>query len=78
MAQFAPVGDSAIGVPGSKVDTMTRNRILAIGTLLWTAVAVDTIVHVALGEWIAPAMAAIAAAAFIAWRRARRPVPVPA
>ncbi len=52
---------------------MSRNHILFIGALLWTAVAVDTIVHLALGEWIAPAIAAVLAVAFIAWRRARRP-----
>jgi hypothetical protein len=54
---------------------MSRNSMLIIGTVLWTAVAVDTVVHVALGEWIAPAVAAILAVAFISWRRARRPLP---
>jgi NAD(P)H-hydrate repair Nnr-like enzyme with NAD(P)H-hydrate epimerase domain len=54
---------------------MSRNGILVIGALLWTAVAVDTGVHLALGEWMAPAVAAILAVAFVAWRRARRPVP---
>jgi hypothetical protein len=54
---------------------MSRNLILVIGAVLWSAVAVDTVVHVALGEWIAPAVAAILAVAFIAWRRARRPLP---
>ncbi len=42
---------------------MSRNHILFIGAVLWTAVAVDTIVH----------LAAVLAVAIIAWRRARRP-----
>jgi hypothetical protein len=55
---------------------MSRNSILAIGALLWSAVAVDVVVHLSLGEWMAPAVAAVLAAAFVAWRRVRRPVPV--
>jgi hypothetical protein len=54
---------------------MSRSSILAIGALLWTAVTVDVVVHVALGEWVAPAIAAGMAVAFVAWRRVRRPVP---
>jgi hypothetical protein len=54
---------------------MSRNGILVVGAMLWTAVAVDTGVHLALGEWMAPTVAAILAVAFVGWRRARRPVP---
>jgi hypothetical protein len=56
---------------------MTRNSILAIGAVLWAAVAVDTVVHVAIGDWIAPAIAALVGVAFVAARRVRRRVLVP-
>jgi hypothetical protein len=54
---------------------MSRNSLLIIGAVLWAAVAVDTVVHVALGDWMAPAIAAILGVAFVAWRRVRQPVP---
>jgi hypothetical protein len=56
---------------------MTRNSILAIGAVLWAAVAVDTVVHVAIGDWIAPAIAALVGVGFVAARRVRRRVPTP-
>jgi hypothetical protein len=51
---------------------MSRNLILATGTLLWTAFAVDAIAHVATGFWIAPAVAVAVGVAWIAVRRIRR------
>jgi hypothetical protein len=43
---------------------MSRNLILAIGTLLWTAVAVDMFAHLITGEWV---IVAIAAAVGVGW-----------
>ena len=53
---------------------MTRNSMLAIGAVLWAAVAVDTVVHVAIGDWIAPAIAALVGIGFVAARRVQRRV----
>ena len=53
---------------------MTRNSMLAIGAVLWAAVAVDTVVHVAIGDWIAPAIAALVGVGFIGARRVQRRV----
>jgi hypothetical protein len=50
---------------------MSRNLILATGTFLWTAFAVDAIVHVATGFWIAPAVAGIVGMVWVAMRRMR-------
>lgn len=58
--------------PQQQGDPMSRNLILATGTLLWTVCAVDAIVHVATGFWIAPAVAAIVAVGWVAIRRMRR------
>jgi Flp pilus assembly protein TadB len=52
-------------------DPMSRNLILATGTFLWTAFAVDAIVHVATGFWIAPAVAGIVGVVWVAMRRMR-------
>jgi hypothetical protein len=51
---------------------MTRNSMLAVGAVLWAAVAVDTVVHVAIGDWIAPPIAALVGVGFVAARRVRR------
>jgi hypothetical protein len=56
---------------------MTRNSMLAIGAVLWAAVAVDTVVHVAIGDWIAPAIAALVGVGFVAVRRVRRRILTP-
>jgi precorrin isomerase len=56
---------------------MNRNSMLAIGGALWAAVAVDTVVHVAIGDWIAPAIAVLVGVGFVAARRVRRRVPTP-
>jgi hypothetical protein len=53
---------------------MSRNSILAIGAVLWTAVAVDTAMHVAIGDWIAPAIAALVGVAVLVALRVRRSV----
>jgi hypothetical protein len=51
---------------------MSRNLMIAVGALLWTTFAVDAIVHVAIGFWIAPVVAAFAGLAYVAVRRAQR------
>ena len=53
---------------------MSRNLMIAMGAILWTAFAVDAFVHVAIGYWIAPVVAAIAGVAYVAIRRAARRV----
>jgi hypothetical protein len=45
---------------------------IAMGAILWTAFAVDAMVHVAIGYWIAPVVAGIAGVAYVAIRRATR------
>jgi hypothetical protein len=56
---------------------MTRNSMLAIGAVLWAAVAVDTVVHVAIGDWIAPAIAALVGVGVVVALRVRRRVLTP-
>jgi hypothetical protein len=54
---------------------MSRNQILVAGAFLWTAFAVDVIVHLSWGDWAAPMVAVIvgiAATALVAMRRVRR------
>jgi hypothetical protein len=51
---------------------MSRNVILAMGTLLWTVFAVDAIVHVATGFWIAPVVAVLVGLGWVAIRRMRQ------
>jgi hypothetical protein len=58
----------------ARVEEMTRNSMLAIGAVLWTAVAVDTALHVASGDWIAPAIAAVVGVAIVVALRVRRTV----
>jgi hypothetical protein len=47
---------------------------LAIGAVLWTAVAIDTAVHLAIGDWIAPAIATLVGIAVVVALRVRRSV----
>ena len=56
----------------SKGTTMSRNLMIAMGAILWTAFVVDAVVHVAIGYWIAPAVAGIARVSYVAIRRATR------
>jgi hypothetical protein len=59
----------------TKVDKMSRNRILAAGALLWTVAIVDALAHFVSGDLIAPALMAvlgIAGASWIVLRRGRR------
>jgi dihydroxyacid dehydratase/phosphogluconate dehydratase len=51
---------------------MSRNLILVAGAFLWSAVAVDAVVHLASGDWLAPALMAVAAIVFVAVRGPRR------
>jgi hypothetical protein len=50
---------------------MSRNFMIAMGAMLWTAFAVDAIVHVATDFWIAPAVAGIVGVVWVAMRRMR-------
>jgi hypothetical protein len=54
---------------------MSRNLILAIGALLWGAFAVDAIIHFGTGDWIAPTVAMIVGATWIALRRMQQRLP---
>jgi hypothetical protein len=51
---------------------MSRNRILAAGAFLWAAVAVDAVIRIANGDWLAPALAAVTGIAWVAVRWPRR------
>lgn len=48
---------------------MSRNRILAIGALLWALTAADAIVHLATGDLFVPAGMAVIAGAWVVLRR---------
>lgn len=48
---------------------MSRNKILWTGAILWVAVAVDVIVHLALGDLVVPAIIGIVGASWMAIRR---------
>lgn len=50
---------------------MSRNQILATGAILWAVVAVDAIVHIASGDWIAPVIMGIIGVSWVAIRRPR-------
>jgi hypothetical protein len=50
---------------------MTRNKILAAGTILWGIVAVDAIIHLASGDWTVPAIVGFAGVLWVAIRRPR-------
>jgi len=51
---------------------MSRNLTIAVGTLLWLSFAVVALVHVALGDWIGPAVAVVVVTAVVAAYHARR------
>jgi len=51
---------------------MSRNQILTAGAILWAAVAVDVIVHLALGDLVVPAIIGIVGTSWVAIRRPRR------
>lgn len=50
---------------------MSRNLMLTTGALLWSVVAVQTIVHAATGYWAANALVAVAGVSWVTLRRAR-------
>lgn len=54
---------------------MSRNKILWTGAILWVAVAVDVIVHLALGDLVVPAIIGIVGASWMAIRRPRSKLP---
>ena len=54
---------------------MSRNQILTGGAILWAAVAVDVIVHLALGDLVVPAIIGIVGTSWVAIRRPRRKLP---
>ena len=51
---------------------MARLGILVAGALLWVAVAVVAVIHVASGDWLVPAAMVVASIAFVAVVTARR------
>ena len=58
---------------------MSRNFILISAGVCWTGVAVDALVHVALGEFVVPALFAVAFAGWVTlFRRHYAKVPVEA
>ena len=56
-------------------DQMSRNQILTAGAILWAAVAVDVIVHLALGDLVVPAIIGIVGTSWVAIRRPGRKLP---
>jgi hypothetical protein len=51
---------------------MSRNLILALGALVWALAALDAVVHLADGEWMAPGLAAIVLVVWVSLRLAQR------
>ena len=51
---------------------MSRNLILALGAIVWTLAALDALLHLADGEWMAPGLAAIVLVVWIGLRVAQR------
>ena len=51
---------------------MSRNRILAIGVLLWTVVTVDAVAHLVVGDWMAVALMGIVGVVCTGWILLRR------
>ena len=48
---------------------MSRNVILALAAVLWTAFAIDVIVHIAMDNWVSPVGAGVAGVVLVAvWR----------
>jgi hypothetical protein len=57
---------------------MSRNQILGTGAILWAVVAVEVIVHLAVGDLVVPAVTMIVGVSWVAIRRPRRKLPEPA
>jgi hypothetical protein len=51
---------------------MSRKQILTAGAILWAAVGVAVIVHLAAGDLVVPAVVGIVGASWMAIRRPRR------
>jgi hypothetical protein len=54
---------------------MSRNQILTTGAILWAAVGVDVIVHLALGDLVVPAIIGIVGTSWVAIRLPGRKLP---
>ena len=54
---------------------MSRNQIRGAGAILWAAVAVDAMVHLAAGDLVVPAAMTIVGVSWVAIRRPRRKLP---
>jgi hypothetical protein len=48
---------------------MSRNFILTAGTILWSLVAIDGVVHIATGAWTTTALMAVVGVAWVSLRR---------
>ena len=48
---------------------MSRNFILTAGTILWSLVAIDGVVHVLTGAWTTTALMAIVGVTWVSLRR---------
>jgi hypothetical protein len=53
----------------SQGDLMSRKLILVTGALLWTLVALDVVIHVAIGDLLVPAVIGIIGLSWLAVRR---------
>jgi hypothetical protein len=53
---------------------MSRNLILGLGVIAWILAAIDAIVHVADGNWMAPGLAGVVLIVWIGLRVAQRMV----
>jgi hypothetical protein len=51
---------------------MSRSLILALGAIVWALAALDAIVHVADGNWMAPGLAGVVLIVWIGARVAQR------
>jgi hypothetical protein len=51
---------------------MSRTLTLALGVLLWVSFVVVALIHVALGDWIGPALAVVVVTAVMSVYHARR------
>jgi hypothetical protein len=53
----------------SQGDLMSRKLILVTGALLWTLVALDVLIHMAVGDLLVPAVIGIIGVSWVAVRR---------
>jgi hypothetical protein len=53
----------------SQGDLMSRKLILVTGALLWTLVALDVVIHMAIGDLLVPAVIGIIGVSWLAVRR---------